>query len=118
MTGQIDEAAKKRRSLELLGLAAELRAAFAEAQVGRTTRVLFETRLPDGRWSGHAENHVVVAVAAGEGQLENAIGLVRIDAVDPEQADRLMGSIIELDRPNRRLRPALPTLTASAAVGP
>ena len=102
MTGQVDEATKKRRSAELLALAAEARAARARDSIARTTDVLFERRLDDGRWVGHAADHVLVAVELRRdgSSLENEIGRVRIEAVDPDVRDRAVGRLKRLtDRP-------------------
>jgi threonylcarbamoyladenosine tRNA methylthiotransferase MtaB len=110
MTGAVDERTKKRRATELLAVAAAGRAAFAAAHVGRLATVLFERRLPDGRWVGHAEDHVPVAADGDE--LENAIGRVMIDGIDGEVADRVVGSIVALDRPRQRIRRDLPVLAA------
>jgi tRNA A37 methylthiotransferase MiaB len=102
MAGQLDEATKKRRAAELLALAAQARAARVHSRLGRTTDVLFERRLDDGRWLGHAADHVLVAVEPrSDGiSLENEIGQVRIDAVDPEVTDRAVGRIERLvERP-------------------
>ena len=52
MAGQVDERTKKARAGELLAVAADARAAFARRGLGTETRVLVETRLPDGRWVG------------------------------------------------------------------
>jgi threonylcarbamoyladenosine tRNA methylthiotransferase MtaB len=110
MTGAVDERSKKRRATELLALAAAGRAEFAAAHVGRQAAVLFERRLPDGRWIGHAEDHVLVASDGDE--LENAIGRVMIDGTDGEVADRAVGSIVALDRPRQRIRRDLPVVVA------
>ena len=97
MAGQVDGRTKKRRSAEALALAAEARAKFAERQLGRELRVLFEQPLPDGRWLGHAESHVLVAAATADGRsLANAIGLVRAESVDPAAVDRLAGSLLAI----------------------
>ena len=97
MVGQVDGRAKKRRSAEALALAAEARAEFAAGHLGRELRVLFEQPLPDGRWLGHAESHVLVAASAADGRsLENAIGLVRAESVDSTAADRLAGGLISI----------------------
>ena len=64
MAGHVDEPTKKARAAELLAIAAEARARFARRGLGTVTRVLAETRLPDGRWVGHAEDHVLTAVDA------------------------------------------------------
>jgi threonylcarbamoyladenosine tRNA methylthiotransferase MtaB len=104
MLGQVDERTKKARAAELLAVGAASRAAFAWRGLGATTRVLAETRLPDGRWTGHAEDHVVVAVAPRPGDpadLEHAILTVGRRAIDPTVPDRVLGEILAVD-----LRPA------------
>lgn len=110
MAGQVPERAKKRRAAELLAIGAEARGAFARHGLGTTTRVLVERRLPDGRWTGHAEDHVLAAVAARPGHpadLENAILTVRRTAVDGEVAERVTGEILAVDPAPRALRSAL-----------
>ena len=97
MVGQVDARAKKRRAAEALALAATARAGFAERQLGRELRVLFERRLADGRWLGHAENHVpVVAVAPDGGSLNNAIGVVMAESCDLRAPDRIVGRLVKL----------------------
>ena len=106
MVGQVDARTKKRRSAEALALAADARASFAARQLGRDLRVLFERPLPDGRWLGHAESHVLVAAApvgAPGGSLENAIGLVRAETVDPAAPERLAGRLLSIDRASQPL---------------
>jgi hypothetical protein len=80
----------------------EARAHFAARHLGRELRVLFEQPLPDGRWLGHAESHVLVAAAApapADGRpLENAIGLVCAQSVDPSAPDRLDGRLLSISR--------------------
>ena len=110
MTGAVDEGAKKRRATDLLAVAAEGRAAFAARHVGREASVLFERQLADGRWIGHAEDHVLVV--AGGDDLENALGRVMIGGIDSEVADRAIGSIVALDRPRRRIGRDLPVVAA------
>ncbi|HET7029367.1 MAG TPA: tRNA (N(6)-L-threonylcarbamoyladenosine(37)-C(2))-methylthiotransferase MtaB [Candidatus Limnocylindrales bacterium] len=95
MAGQVDEATKKRRAAELLAFAADARARWARAQVGREVDVLFEERLADGRWSGHAADSTLVA-ARSDLELEHAIGRVRVAAVDADRPDRVEGGILEL----------------------
>jgi threonylcarbamoyladenosine tRNA methylthiotransferase MtaB len=91
MAGHVPEVVRRRRAAELLAHAAERRRAMAAAQAGRTLRVLFEQRLEDGRWLGHAENHVLVATAApGAASLENVIADVAITGVDAD-AERCTG---------------------------
>ena len=97
MAGQVDERTRKARASELLGIAAEARASFARRGLGTQTRVLLESRLPDGRWIGHAEDHVVVAVtprAGDDTELENAILTVRRTAVDADAPARVAGEIV------------------------
>jgi threonylcarbamoyladenosine tRNA methylthiotransferase MtaB len=126
MAGQVPERIKKARSAALLALAAEARAAFAREHLGRTASVLIEQRLDDGRWVGHAMDHVLVAVripaSAPDGDPENAIATVRIGDIDPRVPDRLDGSLLALDRPPRRLvRASLPMLdphTVAATITP
>jgi threonylcarbamoyladenosine tRNA methylthiotransferase MtaB len=100
MTGQVDERVRKARATELLALAATSRARWARGRVGRAATVLFESCLDDGRWAGHATDHTRVAVAAGAGRdLENVIGRVTIDAVDPAEPDRVVGRLVDVIPP-------------------
>lgn len=95
MTGQVPEATRRARSAALLEHAAERRAAFAAEHLGATASVLFETALPDGRWIGHAEDHVLVSAApVGRASLEDVIAPVVIESVDPDVPDRLVGRIV------------------------
>ena len=99
MVGQVDARTKKRRAAEALALAAQARASFAGRQIGAEMRVLFEQPLPGGLWLGHAECHVLVAAAAPDGgSLENAIGRVRGESIDPGAPDRLVGRLLAVDR--------------------
>ncbi len=107
MTGQVDERTKKARAGELLAAAADARASFARRGLGTETRVLVESRLPDGRWVGHAADNVPVAVAArpgDPGHLENAILIVRRTAIDPVAPDRVTGEILHVHPAPRTLR--------------
>jgi tRNA A37 methylthiotransferase MiaB len=102
MRGQVDEPTKKRRAAELLAIAAQNRATWAAAHIGTEAAVLFETRLEDGRWVGHAADHTLVAApppADDRASLENHLGRVRVDAVDPEVRDRVAGRILSLSPP-------------------
>jgi threonylcarbamoyladenosine tRNA methylthiotransferase MtaB len=101
MVGHVDEPTKKRRAAELLELAAEARASWAARSVGATTRVLVEERLADGRWTGHAEDHTLVAVdgdhaSAIGNSLENAVATVHVFGVDPARRDRVAGRVVSL----------------------
>ena len=118
MAGQVDERTKKARAGELLAVAADARAAFARRGLGTETRVLVESRLPDGRWAGHAEDHVLVALTPRPGDrddLENAILTVRRMAIDADVAERVTGEILRVDPAPRTLRAALPVLAGSPA---
>ena len=62
--------------------------------------MLFESRLDDGRWVGHAADHTPVAVEAKtHANLENAIGRVTVARVDPAQPDRVVGRLVGLVPP-------------------
>jgi threonylcarbamoyladenosine tRNA methylthiotransferase MtaB len=121
MGGQVDEAAKKARAAELLAMAADARAAFARRGLGTTARVLVEQRLPDGRWTGHAEDHVLVAATPRPGDpadLEHAILTVRRTGIDPLAAERVTGETLHLDPAPGSARVALTVLAgAPAAIG-
>jgi len=114
MTGQVDEPTKKRRAAELLAVAADARARWAESRVGAVSEVLFEDPSGDGtgRWVGHAADHTLVAAAAPAGtpSLANAIGRVVGESIDPTSRDRVLGRIIALSPP----RPTAPTGDADA----
>jgi threonylcarbamoyladenosine tRNA methylthiotransferase MtaB len=119
MSGHVHELTKKRRAAELLAVAADARARWAAAHVGRDAEVLLERRLPDGRWVGHEADYTLVAASttpattppphrstadavtahAVTADLENAIARVRIDGVDPSVRDRATGRILALSRP-------------------
>jgi threonylcarbamoyladenosine tRNA methylthiotransferase MtaB len=117
MAGQVPERAKKERAAILLGLASDARAAWARSGLGTVTRVLIESRLPDGRWVGHADDHVLVAVRPRQGDpddLENAILTVRRTAVDPEVAERVTGEVLAMDPAPRALRAGLPAVAGAA----
>jgi threonylcarbamoyladenosine tRNA methylthiotransferase MtaB len=95
MAGHVDEAAKKRRAAELLAVASDARARWAAGRVGAESEVLFETRLDDGRWVGHATDHALVAAMPPDtGTLDNVIGRVAIDRVDPGERDRVEGRVL------------------------
>ena len=120
MAGHVDEPTRKARAADLLSLAAEAKARFARESVGTTTRVLLEQRLPDGRWVGHAEDHVLVAVAPRAGDpddLENAIVTIRRTAVDPDAPDRVIGQPLHVDPAPRTLRRAIPVLASPSPGG-
>jgi len=107
MADAVDEATKKARAAELLALAAAARARRAESHVGELADVLFESRLADGRWVGHAADYVSVAATAPstapvEPLLVNAIGRVAVEGVDLVAGDRAVGRIISVSPPPAR----------------
>jgi hypothetical protein len=111
MAGAVDEPTKKTRAAELLALAAAARARRATTAVGGVADVLFETRLADGRWVGHAADYVPVAVAlpapaigfaAGLASLANVIGRVVLEGVDPLAPDRAFGRVVAASPPPTR----------------
>ncbi len=100
MTGQVDERVRKARAAELLALAADARAAWARGRVGGDADVLFESRLGDGRWVGHATDHTLVAVdASSDRALENVIGRVQVERLDPVAPDRVVGRLVDVVPP-------------------
>ncbi|HEX5015683.1 MAG TPA: tRNA (N(6)-L-threonylcarbamoyladenosine(37)-C(2))-methylthiotransferase MtaB [Candidatus Limnocylindrales bacterium] len=104
MAGQVDEPTRKRRAGELLAVAADARVRWARAHVGAESTVLFETPLDDGRWAGHATDHTLVAARPRDDTpLENVIGRVRIEAVDPGVRDRVVGHLVGAVSPPRQL---------------
>jgi threonylcarbamoyladenosine tRNA methylthiotransferase MtaB len=116
MVGQVDARTKKCRADEALALAAEARARYASGQRGMELRVLFERPIPGGRWIGHAENNVLVSASAAgatagarAASLEGVIGLVRVDAVDPDDSDRLVGSLVSVTPRNVALAESVAT---------
>ena len=118
MRGQVPEPLKKRRAAALLQDAETARARWARHGLGTVTRVLVETRLDDGRWVGHAEDHVLVAVDPRRGDpadLENAILTVRRTSVDDNHPERARGEILHVDPAPRPLRAALPALPSTGA---
>jgi threonylcarbamoyladenosine tRNA methylthiotransferase MtaB len=121
MAGQVDERTKRARAAVLLALAAEARACWARRSLGTLTRVLVESMLADGRWSGHAEDYVTVAVSSGPGlpaDLEHAILTVRRTAIDGETADRVSGEVLAIDPAPRPGRTSLRVLAGPpAAIG-
>jgi threonylcarbamoyladenosine tRNA methylthiotransferase MtaB len=104
MAGHVDEPVKKVRAAQLLGIAAAARARWAADHVGRTADVLFERVLDDGRWIGHAADHTLVSAAPPDAtgdDLENVIGRVAVESIDPLVPDRAVGRILNLSHAPR-----------------
>jgi threonylcarbamoyladenosine tRNA methylthiotransferase MtaB len=115
MTGQVDEPTRRERSNRLLDIAARARARRVLDRVGTTASVLFEERLPDGRWMGHAEDHCLVAVAASIEAMDNAVGRVAVDGADATRDDLAVGRVLSVDPARRAIargRRPLPVLAA------
>jgi tRNA A37 methylthiotransferase MiaB len=119
MSDQVDEPTKKARAAALLAVAADARQRWAHGRVGGLADVLFETRLEDGRWAGHATDHTLVAVTLDRPELdfENVIGRVAIDAVDPTRRDRVVGRILSASPPRNPMLPRTPTPGAPVHAG-
>ena len=119
MARQVGEPEKKRRAAELLAHAASAREAWAAGRVGEQADVLFETRLDDGRWVGHATDHTLVAATPGQpaADLDNVIGRVAIDAVDPDRRDRIVGRIVSTSPPPSSVRGSSPRTGAPTHAG-
>jgi threonylcarbamoyladenosine tRNA methylthiotransferase MtaB len=99
MAGHVDEPTKKRRAAELLAVAADARARWAARHVGTECHVLFEERLADGRWVGHATDHTLVAARPDNAlPVANGIGRVLVESIDTEAPDRVVGRILALAR--------------------
>jgi tRNA A37 methylthiotransferase MiaB len=120
MAGHVDERTKKTRAGDLLALGAAAKAGFARGSIGTTTTVLLEQRLADGRWLGHAEDHVLAAVTPRPGDpedLENALVRVRRIAVDRDAPDRVIGEPLHLQPAPRTLRGAIPVVASPSPGG-
>ena len=115
MSGQVDDRTRRARAAELRAVASDARVAFARRGLGTVARVLVEARLDDGRWAGHAEDHVLVAVVprpVDPPDLENAILTVRRTAIDGDVAERVTGEILAIDPAASPVRAARAPLAA------
>ncbi len=81
MDGQLDRAAKAKRSKQAAAVAEETRRAYLESAVGKTLPVLFETE-ENGLWQGHSDTYVLVR-AEGE-ELRGKVKLVEITGVSDQ----------------------------------
>ena len=120
MAGQVDGRTRKARAGELLAVGGEARAVFARRGLGTVTRVLIESRLDDGRWVGHAEDHVLVAVDPHHAtmpvptELEHAILTVRRTRIDDGAPSRVIGEILAVDPAPRVPRRPLAVVSSNA----
>ncbi|MDR0916595.1 MAG: tRNA (N(6)-L-threonylcarbamoyladenosine(37)-C(2))-methylthiotransferase MtaB [Oscillospiraceae bacterium] len=88
MAGQLSNAVKSERAKLARDAAAETRAAFLNAQVGKTLTVLFETER-DGTAHGHSGNYLeVTAHGASRGEMRRVV-------VERVEGDVLSGKIAE-----------------------
>jgi hypothetical protein len=89
--------------------------------VRKVADVLFESRLADGTWVGHAADYVAVAATAevtaqADASLVNAIGRVAVEDVDPDARDRAVGRILSI-RPPLGGASSFPLVPAGVADG-
>jgi hypothetical protein len=69
--------------------------------------VLFEERLGDGRWVGHATDHTLVAALSDvDAPVANGIGRVLVESVDSSSPERVVGRILALAPAPSRLATA------------
>jgi threonylcarbamoyladenosine tRNA methylthiotransferase MtaB len=94
MRGAVDPRIRRRRAADLLALATEARATFAQRAVGSERRVLFEERADDGAWVGRSEDYVEVAVETDR-EIANVVGRVMVTGIDSALPDRARGRILE-----------------------
>lgn len=79
MADQVENSVKAARAKRMAQAMEESRAKYLEAQVGKSLRVLFETRAGE-TWEGYAENYVPVCVVSAE-DLHGSIRGVRVTGV-------------------------------------
>ena len=100
MAGQVDERDEEAaRGRAACGRRRARGHAGRAAHVGARPTSCSRRVLDDGRWVGHAADHTLVAApppVGGAASLENVIGRVGIDAVDPVRRDRVVGRILSL----------------------
>jgi hypothetical protein len=109
MAGNVPEPVRRARAAQLLGHAAERRAAFAADQVGTVTRVLFEQRTADGAWLGHGDRHVLVEAGPDDARvLDNVVAHVALTG-SGTAPDRVRGRLLR-----RITSPAHPVEAAHA----
>ncbi len=79
--GHLSNEVKKRRAELMSEVAEESRRDFLKNQVGRTEKVLLETRRKDGKYEGYTPNYTPVLVTADE-SLVNTVVKVKIEGTD------------------------------------
>lgn len=89
MRETVPSATIKRRSRTLAELSRAKRLAFYQKQIGRTLRVLFEAKEPDGGWTGLTANYVRVGVTAAEDLTNSLRNVVVTGAMDGRALGRL-----------------------------
>ncbi len=101
LPGQVDRASKRRRSLELRELAAEMKAEHLGEFAGTARTVLWEGEgeiMAAGtrRHFGYTDNYlrVVTEVAADRPSLENTVTVTELSLADGEATDCLRGKIL------------------------
>ncbi len=77
MTGTVHPATAKARSRALSAISRAKRLAFYQRQIGRTVRVLFESKEPTGVWTGLTSNFTRLGVASSE-DLSNTVRAVLV----------------------------------------
>jgi threonylcarbamoyladenosine tRNA methylthiotransferase MtaB len=82
MPDPVDPPVRQRRARELREIARRSGEAFRRGFVGQTLPVLWETRGPDGRWSGLTDNYMRVHADSDE-DLANTLRLTRLTALEP-----------------------------------
>lgn len=88
--GQISNEIKKKRAAEMAQYAERARLAFLEKQLGRTEKVLIETRSKNGRYEGYTPNYTLVHITADESYV-NKIVDVKLLYIEE---DHIIGEII------------------------
>ncbi|MDL2294472.1 tRNA (N(6)-L-threonylcarbamoyladenosine(37)-C(2))-methylthiotransferase MtaB [Ruminococcaceae bacterium OttesenSCG-928-D13] len=86
MDGQLSKAEKAARATEAQRVADEVRAEWIATQAGSRQRVLLETPLPDGRFTGYTGSYIPVAVHA-PGRVAGDILAGVLGSFDGERAD-------------------------------
>jgi threonylcarbamoyladenosine tRNA methylthiotransferase MtaB len=100
MTGSVHPATIKARWKMLTDLSKQKRLAFHQRQIGQISRVLFESREPDGHWSGLTSQFTRVVVTS-ELELTNSLRDIVITGASETHA---FGKLVDFASPTERLR--------------